>query len=163
MTNPTRPRPLADEGLWQNLRAHMAPLTISQRGMLITSLADYLLDGTLPHHLSKPVVQAFCGVKKQWEESNGEKTTDPLSERLSEIDRGELTARGVAAAYIDQKLERATAYAKQRNRSVKSVLFLWWNTDKRRYLSATESRHEKSYDLDDFFAAALQRTYDETP
>ena len=83
--------------------------------------------------------------------------------RLSEEEKEELIFLGVPAAYIEERAERATAYGAIHGKKPSDVLLAWWRGDEKR-----KSRHKpkspveplstpKSYDLDEFFEAALQR------
>ena len=78
--------------------------------------------------------------------------------------------KGVPSEYIEEREERAADYARKTKRSAYSVILEWWESDKRSSKwnngrtsssSSLPSSHGKSYDLDDFFAASLRRSYDE--
>ena len=78
--------------------------------------------------------------------------------------------KGVPSEYIEEREERAAEFARKMKKSIYSVILEWWESDKRSSKwnigrgsssSSLPSSHGKSYDLDDFFAASLRRSYDE--
>lgn len=89
----------------------------------------------------------------------------PLTPALSEREKSELKERGVPLDYVTLRLDRARAYAKKHRISVTVVLWEWWQKDRPSRHSPvaahppTTADSEKSYDLDDFWQAALERSY----
>ena len=89
----------------------------------------------------------------------------PHPRPLSEQEKEELRKKGVPLDYVTLRLARARAYAKRRGLSVTVVLWEWWQRDRlRRPRQTTAPRWDppsenKSYDVDDFFQAALERSY----
>ena len=89
---------------------------------------------------------------------------------LKEEEKEELFLKGIPEEYISEREERASEFARKTKRSTYSVIVEWWESDKRSSkwnngraspVSSLPSSHGKSYDLDDFFAASLRRSYDE--
>jgi hypothetical protein len=92
----------------------------------------------------------------------------PLTPMLSEREKQELKERGVPLDYVTLRLERARAYAKKHRISVSVVLWEWWQQDQHSRRAPTAARSQspvspeqsnKSYDLDDFWQAAVERSY----
>lgn len=85
---------------------------------------------------------------------------------LSEEEREELLAKGICEAYINERLQRAEAYASQYQKTVFDVLCTWWENDKKKQAKHERSKRTgglgNSFDTDDFFQAALRRSYAET-
>lgn len=88
---------------------------------------------------------------------------------LSETEKKELIIKGLSKSYIDERAERASAYAAERGSSAFLVLERWWNEDqaakkRSRYgekhgqVPATAGVHisGRSYDIDEFYQAALE-------
>ena len=78
--------------------------------------------------------------------------------------------KGVPSEYIEEREERASEFARKMKRSTYSVILDWWESDKNSAkwnggraspTSSLSSGYERSYDLDDFFAASLRRSYEE--
>ena len=69
--------------------------------------------------------------------------------------------------YVKARLERAVMMAHAQGRSATGVLLSWWWQDLaegagKKYLSAqAKDDHLSSFDVDDFFTAALEGTYGE--
>ena len=89
---------------------------------------------------------------------------------LSDEDRTSLLSKGVDPRYIDERLERAGAYASENSKTVYSVLLEWWAKDKSRYTSChspprisghSHDERDCSFDVDSFFEAAQRRTFEE--
>lgn len=96
----------------------------------------------------------------------GEDRETATAPPLSEEDRQELLTKGIPEAYINERLQRAEVYASQHQKTVFDVLCTWWKEDKNK-----RSNHERttktgdlgnSFDTDDFFQAALRRSFAET-
>ena len=91
----------------------------------------------------------------------------PLTPPLSEQEKEELKEKGVPLDYVTLRLERARAYAKKHRISVTVVLWEWWQQDQhtRRTpvcappASPVPQNPNKSYDLDDFWQAAVAHSY----
>lgn len=64
-----------------------------------------------------------------------------------------LVSEGISRKYLEERQHRAEDYAKAHKRPVISVLREWWARDKDSY-----SEPMQSFDTDDFFAAALERS-----
>ena len=91
----------------------------------------------------------------------------PLSEREKE----ELIKKGIPRSYIEERAERAVAYARERRSTAFAVLERWWSEDEARQkrLLSKEAKvgkrggsgyeeREKSYDCDEFFQEAIEKT-----
>jgi hypothetical protein len=86
---------------------------------------------------------------------------------LSEQEKTTLRKEGISEDYALPRLERARAFAAQRGRQVTAVLSEWWKKDRPHarerpfsfIQNTATSSVEKSYDVDDFFEAALARSY----
>ena len=89
----------------------------------------------------------------------------PLCPSLSEHEKSELKKKGVPLDYVTLRLARARDYAKRHRIAVAVVLWEWWQQDQHTRHRATEppreSEESKTYDVDDFFQAALERSYRE--
>ena len=88
----------------------------------------------------------------------------PLTPPLSEQEKRELGEKGVPLDYVTLRLDRARAYAKKHRIATTVVLWEWWQQDhhQRRTASAPPPDNpNKSYDLDDFWQAAVERSYRE--
>ena len=88
--------------------------------------------------------------------------SDEDSVRLSEEEKTRLISLGVPAAYLREREERAAAYGRIHNQRAAEVLLSWWQKDhasrKGTPRASPEPRDvQKSYDLDEFFEAALAR------
>ena len=93
---------------------------------------------------------------------------------FTEEDRKWLISKGVPADYIDEREKRAIDHAVQQGKPVHEVLFHWWVADRAhppwivRYYDAInhpkkdESKFDcNSFDIDDFFQAALKHSFRE--
>ena len=99
---------------------------------------------------------------------------------LSEDEQKELEKNGIPPSYAEERLARARVFAKSQKKQVLEVLSDWWNTDQHKTppnqkpsdfnsfksstpykLSKPSPPKEKSYDVDDFIAAALRRSEEE--
>ena len=81
---------------------------------------------------------------------------------LSEEKRKELLEKGIPEDYINDRRGRAEAYALQHQKTVFDVLCAWWEDDKNRKQSMKTGGLGNSFDTDDFFQAALKRSFAET-
>ena len=86
----------------------------------------------------------------------------PPTPSLSEQEKESLWAMGVKKEYIEKRLARATEYASTHRQAVCDVLLRWWKEDEGSAQSLADFP-TKSYDLEDFVAAALARSYQEVP
>ena len=75
---------------------------------------------------------------------------------LTEYDKQELKGLGVPLDYISLRQSRALSYAQASGKKVTDVLLSWWREDQRK--KAPPKSENKSYDIDDFFQAALTRS-----
>ena len=85
---------------------------------------------------------------------------------LSEDEKNFLEGEGLPAAYIEAREARACEYANSSGRDVLAVLCDWWKQDKRSFLAAQKRSTQavsSSFEADDFWQAALARTYGESP
>ena len=82
---------------------------------------------------------------------------------LSEEERQALLLKGISEAYINERLQRAEAYALRHQKPVFDVLCDWWKEDKTKQprQSAKTGDIGNSFDIDDFFQAALKKSYAE--
>ncbi len=87
---------------------------------------------------------------------------------LDDEARERLLAKGLPAAYIDERAGRAAFYAHAHGENACNVLLEWWRTDRARapwngsQTNAPPAPIEKlmsSFDTDDFFAAALRHSF----
>ena len=100
--------------------------------------------------------------------------SDGASRALSEQDKKDLKHLGLPDGYLlGERVERASAYARERNMAVMDVLLDWWRADERRCKARERERMRaqedpdghtpNSYDLDEFFEAAVRRGLRELP
>ena len=96
--------------------------------------------------------------------------SDIKRSELGEDDRASLLSKGVTPSYIEERLERAGAYAAANSKTAYSVLLEWWEKDKSRYISCpspprisghSHNERDCSFDIDSFFEAAQRRTFEE--
>ncbi len=73
---------------------------------------------------------------------------------ITESEKDSLISEGISERYIDERIERASDYARAHKRRAASVLREWWTTDKEKYAQP----ESQSFDTDDFFEAALARS-----
>ena len=76
----------------------------------------------------------------------------------------ELRELGVPLYYAEERLERAEYFAEKEHKSVTKLLSEWWENDRQgtppnRTTTALSPppNHQKTYDIDEFFQAALER------
>ena len=86
--------------------------------------------------------------------------------QLTSEERERLLSKGLPSRYLDERVERASEYAAKNGSYVYDVLMEWWKTDRARApwnISQTEHGRTadigSSFDIDDFFQAALNRSY----
>ena len=103
--------------------------------------------------------------KDRDKDKDKDKDTEPLpavpappTPSLSEQEKESLCKSGVRKKYIEKRLDRAIEYASMHRESVYDVLLRWWKEDGGSVQSISDFP-TKSYDLDDFVAAALARSY----
>ena len=90
--------------------------------------------------------------------------------RQKEVLREEINIIGIPDLYISERKDRAKRYAEKHDRVLAEVLLDWWQKEnaatKRRYGVETPKRSSaappdspppESFDVDDFFAAALAK------
>ena len=87
--------------------------------------------------------------------------------QLSLEERERLLSKGLPSRYLDERVERASEYAAKNGGYVYDVLMEWWKTDRARApwnISQTEHGRTadigSSFDIDDFFQAALRKSYE---
>lgn len=78
----------------------------------------------------------------------------------------ELRALSVPLSYAEDRLERAEYFASVERKRVSEVIYEWWQKDRcgtppNKSASPPSSSLPKTYDVDDFFQAALQRSWEE--
>ena len=78
----------------------------------------------------------------------------------------ELYRLGIPLAYARERFERAEAYAKERTMKTVDVLFFWWKKDRGTTQSSPSAKRgifpeHKSYDIDEFAADAVARSWAE--
>ena len=102
----------------------------------------------------------------------------PISDaapRLEEEDYALLLEKGVPREYLDERLERAERYAQREGKTVFAVLLDWWHSDRKdRKWTSNRSKARAapqsvtangipipgcSFDEEDFFQAALERSF----
>ena len=93
---------------------------------------------------------------------HGSASTHGSAAPLTEYDKQELKGLGVPLDYISPRQSRALSYAQASGKKVTDVLLSWWREDQRKKASpprkAPPKSENKSYDIDDFFQAALTRS-----
>ncbi|MBO5938361.1 MAG: hypothetical protein J6Q82_02530 [Clostridia bacterium] len=106
--------------------------------------------------------------------NNEEETVPPISPPSVEPPPPEeiweeLREIGIPTAYAEERLERAEYFARVEKKRVVDILYEWWQVDrygtpsnKKSLSKESVSSENKSYDLEEFFEAALQRAYEET-
>ncbi|MBR2353127.1 MAG: hypothetical protein IKA76_01315 [Clostridia bacterium] len=83
--------------------------------------------------------------------------------RLSEQEKEDLISFGIPSGYIEERRSRAEEYGREHGQSPMDVLLSWWREDEKRERrkprASPEEKREipKSYDLDEFFEAAIRR------
>ena len=90
-----------------------------------------------------------------------------IAPRLTEEERERLLEKGLPERYVDERTARATEYAAKNGSDVYEVLMEWWKNDRARApWNLSQSAHGRaagasfdSFDTDDFFQAALSRSY----
>ena len=87
---------------------------------------------------------------------HGSASTHGSAAPLTEYDKQELKGLGVPLDYISLRQSRALSYAQASGKRVTDVLLSWWREDQRK--KAPPKSENKSYDIDDFFQAALTRS-----
>ena len=87
---------------------------------------------------------------------------------LSEDERAELAELGIPLSYAEERRERAEHFAKFQKKRVIEILSDWWETDRHRTppnqrpsAAPPPPSEHKSYDLDEFWEAALRRSEEE--
>ena len=77
----------------------------------------------------------------------------------------ELMELGVPSSYAEARLARAYHFARTTGRSVSEILYEWWQEDKQgtppNAAVSPPPNTQKTYDLEDFFQAALARSYED--
>ena len=93
---------------------------------------------------------------------HGSASTHGSAAPLTEYDKQELKGLGVPLDYISPRQSRALSYAQASGKKVTDVLLSWWREDQRKKAppprKAPPKSENKSYDIDDFFQAALTRS-----
>ncbi|MBE6702689.1 MAG: hypothetical protein E7585_04680 [Ruminococcaceae bacterium] len=130
-----------------------------------------------PHHQreeqkkeEKQIIEDFISEeerKKEQPPTGGEASAQLRA--LSEQEKALLMSEGLPAAYIEERAERALAFEAKSGRGATSLLREWWKSDKkpcfpyRQYRSAqAEPPEHSSFDIDDFFNAALAASYEKS-
>ena len=70
---------------------------------------------------------------------------------------------GMPSAYIEERLARAEHHARAQKKRVFDILCEWWRSDQKRTPPKAEKREgfqNHSYDIDDFFQAAVARAFE---
>ena len=114
------------------------------------------------------IKQNKTNFKKGEEGENGGTLPHPLGEEMDY-----LKEHGVPEEYVNDRLARAEEWAARHHLSIADILLGWWGEDKvaealkkTRLEKEAEQKRQKenensSFDVDDFFAAALANTYGE--
>ena len=93
---------------------------------------------------------------------HGSASTHGSAAPLTEYEKQELKGLGVPLDYISPRQSRALSYAQASGKKVTDVLLSWWREDQRKKAppprKAPPKSENKSYDIDDFFQAALTRS-----
>jgi hypothetical protein len=88
--------------------------------------------------------------------------------QLTSEERERLLSKGLPSRYLDERVERASEYAAKNGGYVYDVLMEWWKTDRARApWNVSQTKYGKSadvgvdsFDIDDFFQAALRKSYE---
>ena len=88
--------------------------------------------------------------------------------QLTSEERERLLSKGLPSRYLDERVERASEYAAKNGGYVYDVLMEWWKTDRARApWNVSQTEYGKSadvgfdsFDIDDFFQAALRKSYE---
>lgn len=99
-------------------------------------------------------------------EQRGDAPAAPPPHALSEQERQFLLSEGLPAAYFEAREARASEFAAQTGQDVLTVLSAWWKKDKHSFKAAPRTAptvKESSFDVDDFFEAALAHSYANMP
>ena len=90
----------------------------------------------------------------------------PVGPRLTREEKERLLATGLPRAYLEKRESRAVLYGEKQGRSGEEILLDWWREDRKekRWISAPQKRDTsetggKSYDVEDFWQAALEKSY----
>ena len=93
-------------------------------------------------------------------------TAPPVGPRLTREEKERLMLAGLPQAYLEGRETRAILFAEKRGKSVEEALLTWWREDKRERRRTSAPKNgpltetcAKSYDLEDFWQAALERSY----
>ena len=123
-----------------------------------------------------PEEEAHAQENRERSDDAAPQTDAPLpSPTLSETEKADLIAKGIPATYIDSRITRAAEYACSTRKSVCEVFRDWWHEDRlhppwKGYRSKQTAPVQtlpavgevgRSFDADDFFAAALNRSFRE--
>ena len=80
---------------------------------------------------------------------------------LSETDREVLKVKGIPVSYAEERWGRAWEFAMRQKRGITELLEEWWQKDRGNHKKPRDGLVPKTYDLEEFFQAALSRSYDE--
>ena len=80
---------------------------------------------------------------------------------LSETDREVLKVKGIPVSYAEERWGRAREFAMRQKRGTTEILAEWWQKDRLHHKKPRDGLVPKTYDLEDFFQAALERSYAE--
>ena len=93
----------------------------------------------------------------------------PTAPPMTEEERDRLVSKGIPSGYVDERRERANAYAAQHGTTAYDTILDWWKTDRTQppwNRSQTPDLHRAtsqfstgSFDTNDFFQAALARSW----
>ena len=84
----------------------------------------------------------------------------PPLRALSEQEKEVLRKEGMPTAYLDMREVRAVESAAKQRKAPVTVLLEWWRQDKRRFLATQRTEQESSFDADEFWEAAVNKTYE---
>ena len=89
-------------------------------------------------------------------------TSSALCSAEIQTEEQDLFALGVPREYVEERRERAHAYAELHGKRAEDVLLAWWQEDQKKctHKKRAPPNPNKSYDLEDFFEAALARSYE---
>ena len=125
-------------------------------------------DSVFPPSAPRPFPQGSAS--KREKENNSISFQEPPAHFLSDEQRKRLISSGLPSEYISAREERVSNIAQSTKRSAFSIFLEWWEKDKHEAkwrkadgsdADELDAPMKKSYDLDEFFKAAVRRSYAE--
>ena len=165
--------------LYDSYFEQLSMLSMEERGQLVTAIYEYRHTGKLNIEPSPVVMMAFSFIRsnmdrdnEEYEErcaqnrSNGAKGGRPrkmdmredaeASEVITEEDEKELERCGISRAYIEERRQRAEAYAAEKGISPTHMIQIWWEKDR---LGIPRSQGGKNNEDEEWFKAKLAKQF----